>query len=249
MKCTTLVIALIGASSALADAQPDPGTGTTDLTPTTLPTPPTPPSSQPPLEPPPPTMHPAPVVAPAPVIDRDRPSDIAFAIGLGYLRLPGGSFDLQNPNAASVRLRLSSGITFEPMVTIANTSSDVDNGTTTTNDTTSEFELGALLRLPMIKHGRVDFELLGSASFDVLKDDPDGDYNTKTTTTVDLGWGIGIGYWLTRHWQLSASAVNQLVTYSEVSTETGPNTQTKTDSTTFGITFNPTVYVMIHLYN
>ena len=253
MKCPTLVIALIGASSALAGAQPDPGTGTTDINPTPPPAPPPPPPSRPPPAPTPspptsldgplPTAHPAPATLP------DRPNDLAFAIGIGYVRPPGGSFDLQNPNAASVRLRLLSGLTFEPTVTIANTSSDVDNGMTATMDTTSEFGVSTLIRLPLIHHGRVDFELLGIVGFDVLKDDPDGDYNTKTTSTIGIGWGVGIGYWLSPHWQLSTSATNPFITYSSVDTDTSQDTSNKTSTTTFGITFDPTVYVMIHLYN
>jgi hypothetical protein len=181
--------------------------------------------------------------------DGVHPSDISFAIGIGYVRPPGGSLDLQTPNTASARLRLISGITFEPIVAIANTSQDTNSGTTDTSEAITELNLGSLVRFPVIRHGRVDFEVLGSLAFDVTKDNPDGDYNTKTTTAFGLGWGFGIGYWFGPHWQLSASATNPLLSYQSLKQETGPTTSTKTSSTTFAVEFNPAVFVMIHLYN
>src|SRR5262249_9510684 len=102
---------------------------------------PTPPPSPPPGEtmPPPPAPAPAPAPpppAPAPVAppemqmhdDGNGPGELAFAIGLGYERPAGGTFDLQTPNIASVRLHLPSGLELEPIVTIANTTISMDPG-------------------------------------------------------------------------------------------------------------------------
>jgi Outer membrane protein beta-barrel domain len=244
MRHSLLGFALIAALGTVAAAQTPPGdqtgTGTTDVTPMPQPPPPQPPPPQPPVE------HAAPA---HPADSAVRPHELAFAIGLGYLRPVGGSIDLQTPNIASARLRLISGLTFEPTISIANSSTDSDNAGTQMTDTTTEFGLGTLVRLPVIKHGRVDFEVLGSLGFDVLKVNPDGDYNTTTTTSLSLGWGIGIGYWIGQHWQLSASATNPLVGYQQNKQQTGPSTDVKTGTTTFGVTFDPAIFVMVHLYN
>ena len=181
--------------------------------------------------------------------DGYHPTDIAFAIGIGYARPAGGSFDFQKPNIASVRLRLVNGITFEPIVAIANTSKDMNVAMTDMTEAITELDLGTLVRFPVIRHGRYDFEVLGSLGIDVIKDNPTGDYNTITTTTLALGWGIGIGYWLSPHWQLSAAATNPLLTYTGVKTETGQMTSNTNSSTTFAVQFDPEVLVMLHLYN
>jgi outer membrane protein with beta-barrel domain len=246
-----IVLAALASLGGIAAAQPtEPGSGTTDVSPTPPPQPEPPPRPEPPPPQPPPPAHEI-VMEPAHASDGIHPTDLAFAIGIGYARPAGGSFDLQKPNVASVRLRLINGITLEPIVAIANTSADNTMAMMTTTDTTTELDLGSLVRFPVIRHGRYDFEVLGSLGFDVVKKNPNGDYNTITTTTFALGWGIGIGYWFSPHWQLSASATNPLLTYTGVKTETGPDdaTANKTSSTTFAVQFDPEVLVMLHLYN
>ncbi|MEO6775596.1 MAG: hypothetical protein ABI467_21725 [Kofleriaceae bacterium] len=247
MKLTT-VIAALAWFGGIAAAQPtEPGPGTTDVTPT--PPPPPEPPPPPPPRPVPPPPQPREIVMEPAHGDGVHPSDVAFAIGIGYARPIGGSFDLQKPNVASVRLRLINGITFEPIVAIANTSRDTSVAMTDMSEAITELDLGTLVRFPVIRHGRYDFEVLGSLGFDVVKDNPPGDYNTKTTTTFDLGWGIGIGYWFSPHWQLSASATNPLLTYTGVKTEVDQVNSNKTSETTFAVQFDPEVLVMLHLYN
>lgn len=183
-------------------------------------------------------------------MDDDRPTDLAFAIGVGYERAATGSFDLQMPNIASVRLRLVTGLTFEPTITLSNTSETTDPGTgTTSTETITELGLGTLVRYPLIRHHRVDFEIVGSIGVDISKDSPPGGDMDKTTTTFDIGWGIGIGYWLSRHWQLSATATNPLLAFTKQSQETSATETTSTSSTSVGITFAPAISFMIHLYN
>jgi len=243
-----MVCVSVALSAGVASAQPtEPGSGTTDVSPQ----PPPEPQPQPQPQPPPPQPEPAHMGHMGMAMEPSnlRPSELAFAIGIGYARPPGGSMDLQTPNIASARLRLVSGITFEPIVTIGNTSNDTTVGMTDTTETITELDLATLVRFPVIRHGNVDFEILGSIGLDVLKDDPTGDYNTKTTTTFALGWGIGIGYWLSPHFQITASATNPVLDYTAVKQDTGPMTQTKTSTTTFEVAFNPTTIVMLHLYN
>jgi hypothetical protein len=245
-KISIVLVALCGVAGA--QPQPDPGTDA----PPPPPPPPPPPTSVP-------VMTPAPAPAPPPApehemsirqLDNDRPDELAFAIGLGYQRPYGGSFDLQQPNIASARLRLVSGLTFEPTVTISNTSINTDPGTgNSTTESLSEFGIATLVRYPLIRHHHIDFEIVGSIGFDVAKDDPTGDFNTKTTSTFGIGWGIGIGYWLTRHWQISATATNPLIAFSKTSQEVSQTETMSTSTTAIGITFEPAIAFMLHLYN
>jgi hypothetical protein len=246
MRLTKMVFVSLGLCAGVASAQPtEPGPGTTDVSPTPPPQPLPPPPQPLPPQPPPETR---PVM-----VQHDngsvRPTELAFAIGLGYARPPGGSIDLQTPNVASARLRLPSGITFEPTVVIGNTSQDTTVAMMDTTETTTELNLATLVRFPVIRHGHIDFEVLGSIGLDVVKDDPDGDFNTKTTTSFELGWGIGIGYWFSPHWQLSISETNPILTYTSAKQETGPMAETKNTTTTFAVQFDPTTIVMLHLYN
>jgi len=247
-KISLVMFALCG----VASAQPEP-----------TPAPPPAPPPTPETAPPPPTpTPPPPVVAPTPPppppeheiqmseAETDRPSDLSFAIGLGYERAAGGTFDLQTPNIASVRLRLISGLTFEPTITLSNTSNTTDPGTgMTSTESISELGLGTNVRYPVIHHHHVDFEVVGSVGIDVTKDSPPGGNMDRTTTTLGLGWGIGIGYWLSRHWQLSATATNPLFEFTNTSTETSPTETMSTSTTSVGIVFAPAISFMIHLYN
>jgi hypothetical protein len=177
----------------------------------------------------------------------DRPEGFSIGLGLGY----GLPTSLETPNRTSARLRLASGLTFEPLVTISNTSSTTEPaGGMETEDKLTEFGVAALIRLPVITHNHVDLEALASAGFSTTKDNPDGDYNTRTTNTFGIGWGVGIGYWLSSHWQLSMSVTNPLVQYQSSKMGMGaPNMDTKSSETTIGVIFQPQVVAMIHLYN
>jgi hypothetical protein len=159
---------------------------------------------------------------------------------------------VETPNAISVLVRFTSGLTLEPRVVASQSSTTSDPGITgvpSTTDKTTDLALSALIRLPIVRHGRVQLELLGSAGFQVHKTDPDGPDNNTTTSTLGLGWGLGIGYWLSRHWELSASAENPLVTRTSTSKDIGAGMQSTDTTTTIGLVFDPTVSFMIHLYH
>ena len=249
MTKTTLLVATLAGLSRVAAAQPGPagpppppvdttGQPTIDTNPTPPPANPTPPP------PPPPPPHPV-VVHEAESVDH-RPAELAFGIGLGYEL----KTSLETPNIASARVRFISGLILEPVVIIRNQSTDMQSQPAPTVSTsTTELAVGALVRKPIISRGRTDFEILGSAVLDTVKVNPDGPDNDTTTTTFDLGWGVGIGLWLSEHWELSFSATNPLFSYSSQSQQTGPDTSDKTKTTTFGLIFDPTIAVMIHLYN
>jgi hypothetical protein len=199
---------------------------------------PTPPPTPAPTPPPPP-MH-----ADEPQANPDRPAGLAIGIGIGYV-FPTS---LQTPNTTSARLRLPSGLTFEPQLVFAVTSTDLDNGVTMTTKQ-NEVTLGSLVRYPLRANHKFDLELVGSAAISNRVVDPEGDSNTKTTTTLGLGYGVAIAYWLSPHWNLSVTASNPLVSYTRTRQESPADAVTVNKSTTVGLVFDPQVALMIHLYN
>lgn len=216
------------------------------------PSPPPPPSRDQPGPPivlapenPPPAS--APMASPnkeEPQADTGRPAGLAFGIGLGYV-FPTS---LQTPNTTSVRLRLATGLTFEPQLVFATTSTDVDTGTSVTNKQ-NEITLGSLVRYPLKVHNKVDLEVVGSVALSNRVIDPDGDNNNQTVTAVTLGYGVAIAYWLSPHWNLSLTASNPLFSYTRTRQEMAVDLTTVNKSTTIGLVFDPRVALMIHLYN
>jgi len=242
MKVWMWGLALSLAMSSAAAAQPQP----------VQPAPP--PRDQPgppvvvnPENPPPPVPEPVPMM-PAhraePQAEPGRPTGLAFGIGLGY----AFPTSLQTPNTTSVRLRLASGLTFEPQLVFATTSTDLDTGVTVTNKQ-SEVTIGSLVRYPLRVHNKIDLEVVGSASISSLTVDPDGDNNTRTVTTAALGYGVALAYWLSPHWNLSLTATNPLISYSRTRQEETVDLVTVTKSTTIGVVFDPQIALMIHLYD
>lgn len=225
---TSLALSL---TCGLAAAQPPP---------TAPPGPPPAPAGEP-APPPPPVVA---VHAEEPAANTGRPAGLAFAIGLGYV-LPTS---LQTPNITSVRLRLPSGLTFEPQLVAASSTNDMDNGTTTTTAKQSELTLAALGRYPLRVHRKVDLEAIGTAAISRQTLDPEGDDNNRTTTSFAVGYGVGLAYWFTQHWNLSLTATNPLIAYTRLSQEAGVTTTTN-KTTTIGLVFDPTVALMLHLYD
>jgi len=245
MRCKSLVLALM-AAGGIASAQPGPPPPPMDTSTTTT-TDPTPPPVDPTpvTEPPPPTPPPTQTVTEVPP-DEDRPSYLSIALGIGY----ASPMALDMPNISSARLRLVSGLTFEPALRISNTSSEMDAGTMEETDKLTAFALATLVRLPLISHGKVDLEALGSAGFASSKSNPEGDYNATTTNSFTLGYGVAVSYWITPHFNFSMSVTNPLIDYRQTKVQIGvPNMTTKSSDTTLGIIFDPDVFMMLHLYN
>ncbi len=202
------------------------------------------PPDQPVTPPPVAGMPPPPPPPPVESEPRDRPNEIAFGIGVGYV-FPTS---LESPNVTSARVRFTNGIQLEPRVTFGNTDSSTTMATTTTSNSNSEVQLAGLVRIPVITHRKIDFELIGELDFDLQKTNPDGDNNNTSDTTIGLSWGIGIGYWFTPHWNMSFTATNALISYTEHKQEiVGGENKTSTNS--IGVVFSPQIGVMIHLFN
>jgi hypothetical protein len=253
MRYWTSALAVLAAAGgpALAqvppppEEQPPPGPTEPPPTPTPEPPPPPAPPPRPALPPPPPPPPAAPPAAPAAADgSQHRPSELSIAIGLGY-QLPTS---LQTPNITSVRLRLAGGLTFEPRLTLATSSEVVDTGPSTT-DKQTEVGLGALARLPLVRRGRVDLELLGGLDVDRTSTRPEEDDEDLSITTFAAVYGVSVATWINRHWQVSLSALNPLVTSTRRDEEMGPGTSTVTTNTTIGLIFDPNVSLMVHLYH
>jgi hypothetical protein len=209
-------------------------------------------------EPPPPEPTPAPTPAPAPTepapvqtsnaeAEVDRPAQLSIALGIGYTT-PVSS--LESPNIASARLRLPTGLTFEPQVQLSSSSHSEDDSVTETTDKATVFGVGGLVRLPLITHGKVDLEGLGSLRFATSKVNPEGDYNNTTTTTFQIGYGLAVSYWISHHWNFSMSITNPIIDYTTSKQGLGVSgSSQKTTDTTLGIIFDTDVFFMLHLYN
>ncbi len=245
MRSLSLVLAMT-AVGGVAFAQPGPPPPPMDSTTT-------PPPFDPPPPPPEPVVQTSVQVQPQPVqtvveepSDDLRPTGLAIGLGIGY----STPMALDMPNISTLRLRLSSGLTFEPAIRISNTTSDQDTPTGEDTDKITAFALGLLLRLPLVSRGKFDLEALGSVGFANTKSNPEGDYNATTQNAFFLGYGVAVTSWLSPHWNLSFSITNPLIDYRQSKVQAGiPNETTKSSDTTIGIIFNPEVFMMIHMYN
>lgn len=246
MRSLSLILAMT-AVGGVAYAQPGPPPPPMDSTP------------NPPPDPPPPETTPVvqssttvqtqvqPTQTVTEEADGTRPSALAIGLGLGY----STPIVLDMPNISSLRLRLPSGLTFEPAVRISNTTSDQDNATGGEDtDKLTAFGLALVLRLPLVSRGKFDLEALGTIGFSNTKSNPEGDYNATTQNAFGLGYGVAVTNWLSPHWNLSFNITNPLIDYRQSKVQTGiPNDTSKSSDTTIGIIFNPEVFLMIHMYN
>jgi hypothetical protein len=238
MRWCPIALAVLAGFAAVARAQPAPPP---DGEP--APPPPTPPPTPPPPNPP--------VTVPehheAPEYHDLRPHELSIGIGVGYTF----STSLETPNTVSVRLRLPSGLAFEPIVRLRNvshTTTPVMGNSVT--DQTTELGLAANVLIPIWHRGRADFDFVAQLAVDTDKVTPDttmGDTN-KVTTTAGLGYGIEVGFWISRHWMVSMTATNPIVQIAQTSTNAG-GASTKDSTTTIGLIHDPTVAFVIHLFN
>jgi len=244
MKRLVLAIILVSFPSA-AFAQPL-GDGTGTETP-----PPPPPPDPDPAPPPPPPPDLAPAVEPEPDAPPStgarpiRPEGNTVAIGVGW-DLPA---DVQAPNVTSVRFRHTSGFTIEPQLELSRATTKIDdNMPPDIKVTTTDMVFTVLARMPMITNGKVDFELAGGLGFGRSVINPDMADNDTTTTAFTLGYGLAVAYWFTPHVHLSLTGMNPIFSTSTEVEEMGPTLEVTTTSSSFGLVFQPNVFVMLHLY-
>lgn len=171
-----------------------------------------------------------------------RPEGRAVGIGAGYT-FPA---DLQAPNTTTVRFRLSSGLTLEPLVVIGANGQSSDPG----DGSSSAFELtlGGLARVPLASRGRVDLVFLAGGAATVGTNNPDGDENDTTAFGLALTWGLAVEYWFGPHVALSMNALNPFASYTHSSTEQAFGDDTSQSSWRIGAIFDPTVGLMLHVF-
>jgi hypothetical protein len=244
MTLLVVTAALGGIASAQPGPPPQPPPPPMDTSTYSDPAPPEP-DPPPPPPPPQPQPQPQPIMQQTEPVDAGRPEGVSVGLGAGY----GLPTSLQTPNRTSLRLRLPSGLQLEPLVTIANSTQDQETPTTESTNKETVFGLATLVRLPVVSRGRVDLELLGSASFGNRKTNPEGDYNTRTVNTFSVGYGVAVAYWISQHWNFSMSVTNPIVSYDMTKQQTGPGLSTTQSETTLGLIFVPSVFMMVHLYN
>jgi len=238
----TLVMVAVLASGGVAFAD-DPAPGPPPIEPA-------PPAEPAPPPPSPPVVHEwraAPTQTTSTEPDSERPDGLAIGLGIGYAMQV---MSLETPNIASLRLRLPSGLTFEPTVQLSTTSHKEDDSIDSTTDRLTELAVTSLVRLPLIRHGRYDLEGLGAVKLVNTKSNPSGDFNSTTSTAVQLGYGIAVSWWPAKHWNFSMSIVNPLFDYRTTKQQLGAaGMSQKTSDTTIGVILDTDVFFMLHLYN
>lgn len=243
-------LALPLSASAQGIVQPtDPTAQPTDPVTTPEPPPPQPVESVAPVEasaevtaPPPP----APVAEEATDDTANRPVGMSFALGAGYsFPTPAGGSLLQ-PNVASARFRLASGLTFEPAVELSTAKSTTEVGPIETETEVNEIRAETLARLPIAARGKVDFQVVGGAGFGFQKTNPDGGNNDTNVTTLFATWGLALEYWPKPRWGLSATALNPLLSLTKTKQEGTPD-QTTTNLAV-GAIWDPSIFAMLHMY-
>jgi len=245
MKSWTLAVSLTAALGGLAGAQPlgnpddppQPPVGGDPLNPQPQPVPD--PNAQPQPNPDPqPTTTSAPTEPAEADTDGDRPEGIAIGIGGGWL-IPG---PIDMFTTYSVRLRLPTGIIIEPIARLQNNTTSPAVGDDSSSTT---IELGALVQAPVVKRGKFDLTLIGGASFDTQTTPAPMD-ETNRVTHFNLDWGVGVHWWISPHFALSALATNPIVRFTRSSNSGSDETESQRD---LGLVFDPQVALMIHIFN
>ena len=194
------------------------------------------------------------LTAPAMAAERTIPDDMSFAMGLGATQNTG-SLAL---NRAAAKVRIA-GMNIEPYVQLG-LSSATDKTTntdtsTTTKSTTSGNELlvGARVAFPLASTPVAELQVLGDLSISrtASEVDPDGADNNviSSASSMGLDYGLGIEWYVSKHFSVAAQGTNDLFTYTSTSTEDqAANTKNETSGPSFGLIWNPTVALMFNLW-
>jgi hypothetical protein len=210
------------------------------------------PAPPPPAPPPPPRRDletpPSTTIAhepePAPEPPSPRPDRFTVGFGIGY-DFPS---DLQVPDITSVRFRLRSGLTFEPFFSLVGSTQTTEQDTMTVETSSAGFSIGGQVRYPVAARHRFELSALGGAGFATVAIDPDGDENTYTQAAFSVVWGLGLDVWIRGHWSVNLSATNPLLALQSETQETLGAPDTTTKRTVYGLTFDPNLVAMVHVF-
>ncbi len=221
-----------------------------------------------------PAPTPAPVVAPAPApvytpeptrspaaamqaeVDADpssspptkfgstgRAEGMTFGLGVNYIL---GGAELDRPDGASLRIRLASGLTFEPFVRLATHGQSTDFMDNESKNAQNEFIVGTNARIPLKSRGKVDLVAQVGGGLGVFVNDPDGDDNNTTTTTITIDYGLSLEYWFNHNWTLSFTARNRFVRYESIGEQS--DNEAEASNTDVGLIWDPVVDLSLHLF-
>lgn len=170
-----------------------------------------------------------------------RPQGMSVGLGFGWA-LPA---DLDRLAQASVRLRLESGLTFEPIVRLETLGQSLADGDV--KNAQNQLTVGTNVRLPLLGRGKVDFVGQIGAGIGINIDDPDGGDNNTTNFQAAIDWGISAEYWWNHNWVLSLTGRNPFLSYVSQTIES-PVDDSTTSTTSIGAVWQPQVEVAIHLF-
>jgi hypothetical protein len=155
-----------------------------------------------------------------------------------------GGAELDRPDGASLRIRLVTGLTFEPFVRLATHGQSTMDGDF--KNAQNEFIVGTNVRLPLKSRGKVDLVAQIGGGLGVTVNDPDGDDNNTTVTTLGIDYGLSVEYWFNQNWNLSFTARNQFIQYESIGQQSSSDLdQSNTD---IGIIWDPVVDLSLHLF-
>ena len=176
-----------------------------------------------------------------------RPQGMSIGIGAGWT-FPA---DLGTPNTVSARIRMESGLTFEPAVQVdVSSQSQKVTGGGTASATGVNLVFAGNVRKPIMGRNQVDVVGILSPFLAVQSQsgkDAGGNKTSATNFGLGTGWGLGVEYWPKTHWSISFNAINPLLSITNGSQKAGGVTTTTTGFF-IGADFNPTVQLMTHIY-
>jgi hypothetical protein len=178
---------------------------------------------------------------PAPATTGGRAEGLTFGLGISYIL---GGAEIDRPDGASLRIRMPSGLTFEPFVRLATHGQSTDDGDI--ENAQNEFFIGANARLPLKSRGKVDLVGQVGGGVGVFVSDPEGNDNNTTTTNFAIDYGLSLEYWYNPNWVLSFTARNQFVRYQGTSQQS--TSTLDASDTDIGIIWDPVVEAAFHLF-
>lgn len=175
-----------------------------------------------------------------------RPSGTTLAIGVGYTF--GASSDITEPNTTSVRVRLPSRLQLEAVLRLQGSSSKVDDGIDESTNKAATFEVGAQAHFHVASREKTDLNAVGLVSFTHNRSNPEGADNNASSTSFGLGYGVEIQRWLGKHLAVSLGGYNPILSLDSSKQDTGGGDETKTSETSYGLVWDPTVRLLVHVY-
>lgn len=162
------------------------------------------------------------------------------------------------PNTASARVRVSETVTLSPTLDIAFASSSTssgggENAGFQTRDTNLGVGVEVLNALAQRGTTMLQLAVGGRLGFDTFTEEPNEPDEIQTTTrSVNVYYGLGVEHFFggnDPHFSVSAHGLNTLLTVAS-STVDDRNTDviTDTNSTLFGVIWDPSVRMMVHIY-